>query len=507
MNVKNTIYRVLQLVSVVIFTWIILVLCIGNFVSFMCKKEFLVANFFLLFFGGCILLLLQKVFLSFNKKYEEKIDFCIKFFAILFFFVQIFTCYNIFFETGWDSGAFIIPAVKTLLAGGDVSGLNEQYFVVYPNNLFLVNIYYLILKVNDILKIFTGQYQLMAIVVCNCLISSITCWLIYLIGRKLLSTEYAVVGYIISIILIGLSPWKVICYSDSFALLFPVLILYIYLEKRINVYVKSVIISILGYLGYCIKPQVLIIVIAIALIEGINKIKKVSKFEIGKLCVTGLVIIVLIGGISGGVKNIYQKEGFVQDSNRSVGLTHYFMMGLNDQTDGVYLEEDVLFSMNCKTSKERTEKNLQVAKERLKAKGIWGYFKFLSKKMLINYNDGTFAWGNEGGFYKVMVEEPNSSISPALRNIYYNDGKYFKVYATIVQGVWLFVILGCYLISVREILKKTIKKELLIMLTALVGITMFELLFEARARYLYIYVPVYILVFEYALKCKKTNKR
>lgn len=33
-----------------------------------------------------------------------------------------------------------------------------------------------------------------------------------------------------------------------------------------------------------------------------------------------------------------------------------------------------------------------------------------------------------------------------------------------------------------------------IMQLSLIGITVFELLFEARARYLYIYVPFYIIV-------------
>ena len=31
------------------------------------------------------------------------------------------------------------------------------------------------------------------------------------------------------------------------------------------------------------------------------------------------------------------------------------------------------------------------------------------------------------------------------------------------------------------------------MLLALIGITMFEMIFEARSRYLFIYVPVYLL--------------
>jgi hypothetical protein len=35
---------------------------------------------------------------------------------------------------------------------------------------------------------------------------------------------------------------------------------------------------------------------------------------------------------------------------------------------------------------------------------------------------------------------------------------------------------------------------------SIIGLTIFELLFEARARYLYIYVPVYILVALYGIR-------
>ena len=125
--------------------------------------------------------------------------------------------------------------------------------------------------------------------------------------------------------------------------------------------------------------------------------------------------------------------------------------------------------------------------EVLKEKGVSGYFKFLSKKMLVNYDDGTFAWGVEGGFYNIKTEEPNSIIAPILRNIYYNDGKYFNIYSTIVQAIWIAIIMGCWCSAISALLEKNIDKERLVMLITLVGITVFELLFEARERYIYMY--------------------
>ena len=48
--------------------------------------------------------------------------------TIVLFFIELYICYNIFFETGWDSGAYIIPAARTLLGKADVTSMNEVYF-------------------------------------------------------------------------------------------------------------------------------------------------------------------------------------------------------------------------------------------------------------------------------------------------------------------------------------------------------------------------------------------
>ena len=50
--------------------------------------------------------------------------------------------------------------------------------------------------------------------------------------------------------------------------------------------------------------------------------------------------------------------------------------------------------------RHRKEKkaNIQRTFERMKDMGIAGYLRFLAKKMLTVYNDGTYAWGGEGNF-------------------------------------------------------------------------------------------------------------
>ena len=503
-KLKSLFYNIIKVLDVTMFTWIIFLMVNSCSIEFFCKKEFLMNNIVLIFTGEGILglgLLLGVKIRKNRKDFIRKICSVLPFIALLFLMLQIWICYNIFFETGWDSGNNVIPTVRALLKGESVGFFYENYFAYYPNNIFLVNIYWLILKINELLGIFKDEYQLMSIVVVNCCLSSISCWLVYLIAKEKLSQSIAIFTYIIALVLVGLSPWMVICYSDSLAIFMPVLIIYLYSKEKINCYLKWFAILLIGYVGYCVKPQVFIVMIAIILIEILKLFEHVNKEIMIKIVGSIVISIGIIALISTGMNSIYSKEGLEPRSEKNVSPTHYFMMGLNQERNGVFLREDVELSIACKTKKERMKINLEVALDRIKKMGPKGYFKFLSKKMLTNYDDGTFAWGVEGGFYAKVSELPNKNVAPILRNFYYNDGKYHILYSTVVQGVWVMVVVGCWVqMIIACINKKIVSEEYMVMSLSIMGLTIFELLFEARARYLYIYVPIYILVFGYGIK-------
>ena len=76
----------------------------------------------------------------------------------------------------------------------------------------------------------------------------------------------------------------------------------------------------------------------------------------------------------------------------------------------------------------------------MKDMGIAGYLRFLAKKMLTVYNDGTYAWGGEGNFFMVVFQQPDNHIAVFLRNIYYADHKYYDIYVTVMQSIWVFVL-------------------------------------------------------------------
>ena len=114
--------------------------------------------------------------------------------------------------------------------------------------------------------------------------------------------------------------------------------------------------------------------------------------------------------------------------------------------------------------------------------------------MLTNYNDGTFAWGREGSFYYIVPDNSKIKLSHTLKNVYYNDGKYYKYFSTIEQVLWVLMLGTGWYVSIKEFIeKRNINYGVSVMELSIIGITLFELLFEARARYIYLYVPIFAL--------------
>ena len=184
----------------------------------------------------------------------------------------------------------------------------------------------------------------------------------------------------------------------------------------------------------------MIVVIAIVLTEIIRYMQGGTDKDIRKIAGTIVITMIVIFMFPNGLQKIYQKEGFVKDKNREFGITHFVMMGMNEKSGGIWSGEDVAISAECKTSRERTQTNVKVLKKRLKKYGWNGYLKFLSKKMLTNYNDGTFAWGREGSFYYIVPDNSKIKLSHTLKNIYYNDGKYYKYFSTMGQFLWVLML-------------------------------------------------------------------
>lgn len=89
----------------------------------------------------------------------------------------------------------------------------------------------------------------------------------------------------------------------------------------------------------------------------------------------------------------------------------------------------------------------------------------------------------------MVIQEKNSTISPLLRNIYYDTGLYYDYYLSFTQGIWLGVLILIFI----SLFQKTSNIKTILNLV-FIGSFMFLTLFEARSRYLFTNVPLFIIL-------------
>lgn len=476
-KVKRFSYKSIFIIFILIIASILLSLIFNSNFTYESKQP--INTLINLLIAGVIIgfiLFIKPINFKFNK-----ITYIVLFFVVLVIQMYIFS--SIMFKTGWDS-MFILDDA-TALRDGYIDLISFDYYEIYPNNTLLFAIYYGIACFLKVFGITAKKYVILNIVLINSVISNIACLLVYRIVSKHTNNTLALISYILSIILIALCPWNVVCYSDELALIIPVLVLYIY-DFVDNKYIKVIAVSLLCFLGYSLKPQSIIVVIAIIIINILNINRKNLKELICKL-VIGLLIVFICSLIK---DNAIRQLGFTKDSNKELGLSHFVMMGLNRDSYGAYNQMDADSSINCETKYDRNNYNLKLINQRLDSfDNVFDYIDFVSKKIVVTFNDGSFSWGKEGDFY-VKDYSFNLPLSNVLKEYFYNDGSMYHIYVNLVQVMWFIVLIGCMF----AVFVKDKEDVIFVLITSLVGVVLFQLIFETRARYLYVNLPLFLIM-------------
>lgn len=403
--------------------------------------------------------------------------------------VQIVMINHYYFYTDWDVET-IVESAMAMVTGEDISR-HSNYFSMYPNNLVLVTLQSWIFRAASLLGLWDRAYFLLLVFQC------VLCWttglLLCRIVRTLTGSDgLTAAAYMLYQLLVGLNPWISIPYSDAVALFFPTAIVALELTspKRPTARaLKPFALTFLSFFGYRIKPQVLLVWIAILLMRAAKGLRggirgqHAAKLVRGAACMgAGALLAMLLANAMAASVPV------PIDPEKEMGITHYLMMGMNPEFFGGYAQQDVSLSWRCGTKAERICTNLQVLCDRLQEMGPAGLVKQILRKTLTNYNDGTFCWAGEGVFYRELLPEKDGVLSPLLRSIYYShEGALYPLYANAVQALWMGVLALCAAAS----LGRRDERVAVLMLT-LLALTLFETLFEARARYLFSFAPLFI---------------
>lgn len=410
------------------------------------------------------------------------------------FLAQIFVCYNTYFYTGWDC-AIVLSAAENIAKGWDFSG-NYAYFSQYPNNLFLSHLFGCIKHIVKEIGLTEKSHGMLALIFVQCFLNSMTGLLLFRVLLILRGRKTAWFGYLFYLVLVGTSPWLLIPYSDSMELIFPILLLYLWVkEQKASPKIRLFLWLAIGFLaavGYHLKPLAVVIVIAIYLTEflrlsddrtGREKVLKVAGCAAGILC----FFLVFMGMEQ---RYYYRYDGI--DREGALGPAHYLMMGLNEESSGGNSPEDALFSYSFATAEERRMENLKMAGQRLAELGPAGYLRLIAAKTIINFEDGTFGWPdvNQEYFFQMIPEEKIPYVSAALRSVLYGQGIANMVFFLMKQCFWLTMLflIGMGFMAFRK------DKICAGCCLALTGLFLFCTLFEAGGRYQYTYIPIYCVL-------------
>lgn len=469
--------------------------------EYSCKKEFDFPDIVLLCMG---LLLLAGFLLWYRRKREaleqalSKRKWLIAVLTAGLLVLQILFCYNLFFITGWDAWNVVKNAER--ISNLDYLGLDIRYFSSHSNNLFLLCMYSYVFKIAHIFGKITWEEGVFAVVIFQCVVSAATGFFLYqVVLKRFRSYADALLAWVIYVVFVGFSPWLFITYSDSVGLFVPILLVWLYQiqQNGKHRWIIWFFIGVSAYVGYRVKPQTAIVFIAMALVEIFcnQRISGNPKKKLGSFAACALaVVIAFAGGTVFYQKFVVPKVHMTLDAEADFGIDHFLMLGLHEESNGVYSAEDSKFSMSFETKAERDAADLEVAKERLKE--MWGsrLLSHLEKKTLVNFADGTFAWSEEGGFYKTVLKEPNETVSPFLRSIYYEDETYYTAFVNVMQMIWLLLLFGMAAAGMGQARRLASDKTLLVLLVAVIGLILFQTIFEARARYLYTFASLFILL-------------
>ena len=334
----------------------------------------------------------------FNGSNSKKANITRVVIAIILLMIQVLLFLKVLTPIGWDA-LEITNSVEYGMYNGD-------YFVRHTNNLFmqiLLSDYINLLKPIHFLSVLRKMELL------NLLFVDAAIWMSVLVAHKIYGTKAADRVFICSVLLIGFHPTLSTIYSDTLAMPFPIGVLFsvvyaAYEKKRWKQILYMCLAGIWGIVGYYIKPTVLIVYIAMAILIILRWKKEylLKQFFLMSMCLA------LTACLTAGIVFI-REQPIKEDLKRQypdivpLGILHYMGLGLGSLEDdpsgyGGWNEPEVIWTQQHINDAAYKQEALQHIKERIIAYGPIGYPGHLFNKLVWAGSDGTFSMDWKANF-------------------------------------------------------------------------------------------------------------
>lgn len=388
--------------------------------------------------------------------------------------------------------------------------IEQNYLQYYPNNLPVEAFIIFLTKIS----IFLHTPVVSILVFTNALIMTFATFFCLVVFKKIFVKKSSVaLAVILSFVLITISPHVAVIYTDTLGL-FSVAISFasiLWLMRRRDK--RLFFIFMLGFAivwGYLFKITTLIPIIATIIFYIFYLIYQRPSFTNKKqLCLYTIIfifpIITVFSFYQFFSRNIIRQLSPAIAENR-VNSIHFLGMGAlrglepyKDCNRGGFCAPYILDRQALPTRKQRDAFSIAAFKNSVKTGFPFQYLGFIAKKTASIFSDGTFGVWVEGGAYNYVLTPVYHSHLFSLVRLYLAPrngsggvGKNFTHYAQFVQIFWLLTII-LWVPYFIFLLKN--KQELYIAIIigiSFIGIVAYQVLFECRSRYIFLYMPIFI---------------
>jgi hypothetical protein len=397
-------------------------------------------------------------------------------------------------DPGWDAGVVLDTA--TALSEGRRYDFAEGYYAQYPNNLMLTWLYWVYFAG---LGVFGVTDTLMAAIVLHSVLMSASVILVASVGRRIAGRATAVFFLLLAFLFVALGGWNGVPYSDTVGMFFPAAVLWLVIVARgLRLGAQLALWSLAAAItavGIQIKPTALFALVAACAVVVLWKGNRGGRRRVlAGLATAAAAAAVLLAGTLTAQRALLDASIVEEDlhsNTKQAPMTHFLKLGSTGL--GGFQQQDVWETRGIKDPQARFQNGIDVYLERVREMGPIGYAQQIVTKMSWSVGDGSFfAWA-EGRTHLNTDFPATDPASAVIRDYFTAPGEDSLVIRTLWQAAWL-VVLALVVAPMALRSRTLVSPTATMMRVSLLALIVFLSLFENRARYLYLYVPYFLLL-------------
>ncbi len=363
--------------------------------------------------------------------------------------------------------------------------MQDMYFQRYPNNHFIVVLFYYYYKMLS----FLGIHKVWGPTVALNLVSiDIGVFISWLTARRFKGISFANVLLGLFILCPTTYVWLTTVYTNTISFPFVMAILYLCLrlhQRRENMRREYKLWAGLGTLmavGYWVRPTTIIPIIAVSMYFVIRFIQGGTKDSV-RVCLVK-------AGLAAGAfvccfMGCFGLVGRHIDRSRLSGqfpITHWIMMGLNEQSGGEFSRSDEAYTMSYPTKEEKQKADVERIRERASGMGAPGLLRQAGVKMY-----GVWALSDDDCFGKAGYASNFPGLYPYFMG---HSNTWYLLFMQAFRVATFFFLLVSVLMQIRQ---RKFDISFVFSLTFL-GAVLFFILWEANRKYNVCFMGVYMLL-------------